>query len=472
MFNTKNVKFGAYSAALIAIVIAIILVINMVAGALPDSINSVDLTANGLYSISDESREVLNNLEDDVDITVLASKENAEETLTRLLSKYENASDHINVEYVDPTINLTAAEQYSNLTAGSVIVKSESRERDVDLSDIFVTDYSSYYTSGTMSYSFDGEGQITSAITYVTSGELPKVYTVVGHGETTLGSEVSSRMEQQNLETEDLNLLASSKIPDDCDCLIINAPQSDYTEEEAKRVLDYLSDGGKVIVLSAYTESELTNFNTIVEKYGITVNEGIVMEGANHYYQYPIYVIGTLQDSEITSGSVASTNVLIPYALGYTLNDTDNVEFTELMTTSSSAYLKTPDESGTFTTLEKESGDPDGPFTLAVLASASSDQEEENAAGELIAISASSLIEDSVNQSFSLGNLDLFMNCLSYMCSDEDTTVVSIPSKSMSADYITVPQMQYRLWGAVTVFIIPLAVLIIGLIIWIRRRKK
>ncbi len=473
MFNTKNVRYGAYSAALIAVVIAIVLVINLVAGLLPDSVNAVDLSANKLYSISDESVETVKALEQDVTITVLAPEDKAEDLLVKILKKYEAASDRITVEYTDPTLNLDMANKYSDLTAGSVIVKSENRERTIDLNEIFAADYSSYYTSGQMSYSFDGEGQITSAIAYVTSGKLQKVYLVTGHGESQLGSMISSKIKQQNLETAELNLMGAQSIPEDCDCMIINGPKSDCTEDEAALVKEYLSNGGKVILLSCYTKEELTNFNTIADAFGIKVNNGIVMEDANHFYQYPLYVIAALQDSEITQSVISSgMNILLPEAVGYTLEEKDNVETTELLTTSGGAYLKTPDESGQLASMDKESGDEEGPFTLAVLAEASSDMDEENAAGQLIAISGSSLIEDSVNQSFSLGNLDLFTGSLSYLCSDEDNTVVSIPSKSLSSDPVTVPQMHALLWGLVTVFIIPLAVLIAGLVIWIRRRKK
>ncbi len=473
MFNTKNVKYGAYSAALIAVVIAIVFVINTVAGMLPDSLNKVDLTANKLYSISEETRNVLKDLDQDVTMTVLAPEDKAEDMLVRVLNKYESASDKITVEYVDPTINMDMADKYKDLTAGSVIVKSENRERTVDLNSIFPADYDSYYSTGQVSYNFDGEGQLTSAIAYVTSGNLSKLYTVTGHGESSLGSLAVTRIEQQNLETAELNLMAASSIPEDCDCLLINAPQSDYTEAEAGVVLDYLRDGGKVIVLSAYAESALTNFNSILDAYGITVNEGIVMEGSNHYYQYPIYVIGTLQDSDITSGIMNSnTNILVPYALGYTLHEAENIETTELMTTSSGAYLKTPGDDGSFATLEKEDGDAEGTYDLAVLATGSSSLDEDNAAGELIAISAASLIDDNVNQSFGVGNLDLFMSCVAHMCSNDETTMVSIPSKSLSSAPITVPQMHTLLWALITVIIIPLAVLIAGLVIWLKRRKK
>ena len=187
-FNTKAVKKGSFSAVLIAVAVAVAVLVNLLAARLPDSLNSVDLTANDLYSIGEETEKLLDGLQDEVDITVLATEDNAEPTLVRLLSNYEDASKKIHVKYEDPTTNMDLSEQYGDMTPGSVIVSTDKKNKSLDLSQIFVSDYSSYYTTGNMSYSFDGEAQITSAVAYVTTEELPKLYTVVGHGETAPGS--------------------------------------------------------------------------------------------------------------------------------------------------------------------------------------------------------------------------------------------------------------------------------------------
>ena len=83
----------------------------------------------------------------------------------------------------------------------------------IDYNNIYVSDYSSYYTTGSYSTSFDGEGQITSAVANVTSNEIPAAYTLTGHGESTVGSSLSSLMTKQNISLQDLNLMTSGGIP-------------------------------------------------------------------------------------------------------------------------------------------------------------------------------------------------------------------------------------------------------------------
>ena len=122
-------------------------------------------------------------------------------------------------------------------------------------------DYSTY----SYVYSFDGEGAITSAIDYVISDELPKVYTLEGHGESELSSEFQTQLEKENVELESFSLLNTDEVPEDADALLIYAPQSDISEEEAELLESYLADGGKVLAIAGPTENgTLTNFYTVL----------------------------------------------------------------------------------------------------------------------------------------------------------------------------------------------------------------
>ncbi len=462
-FRTKNSRYGSYSSVLIAIVIVIAVVVNLIASQLPASLTSADLTSNHLYSIGSSTEEVLENLDEDVTIMVLSNKSSAEDSLKTLLDHYKSGSGHVKVEYVDPAVNVDASNAYSSLSEGSLVVQSGSREQTIDVNSIYTIDYTTY------TQSFDGEGLITSAILYVTSEDLPKIYTVTGHGESTVSDTVSSLLSKQNVETADLNLMTTDGIPEDADALLIYAPTNDYSAEEAQTIIDYMNGGGKVLLLASYTGQDMTNFHSILEAYGISVEDGVVMETANHYYQYPMYILPTIDSSDITEDLLSSNlNLLIPNALGFSENGAEDVSVTSLLSSTSGAFIKKVTD-GQIATMEQEDGDVTGPFRYAVLASRSTDSDED---GELIAISAASLIDDNVTQSFSLGNLDFFTACVSYLTAGDDTQLVSIDAKSMGAESITVSAMQSVIWGAVTVILIPAVVIIIGLIVWIRRKRK
>lgn len=107
------------------------------------------------------------------------------------------------------------------------------KEKVVSFSDIIVTDMSSYYYTGSASETkFDGEGQLSSAVNYVTSDVVRKIYQTSGHGETTLSSTIQDLMDKNNYTLEGLNTVMNPEIPDDCELLLMYAPTSDLTADE------------------------------------------------------------------------------------------------------------------------------------------------------------------------------------------------------------------------------------------------
>ncbi len=509
--HTKNVRFGSYSTALIVIVIAIAVAVNLVIGQIPVKFTQFDLSPGKLYTIGEKTEKLLKSLDEDVTLTVLAEESTADETLDKLLERYEDASKHVNIKYVDPAVSIGTAQTYSGATQNSVVVSCGTRETVVDYSNIYVSDYSSYYTTGAYSTSFDGEGQLTSAIANVTSDDLPMIYSVTGHGESSAGSSLTSLMTKQNVSLNELNLMTSGGIPEDCDCLLINAPMMDYSEEEASQIISWLDAGGKALITVGYTEESMTNFSKILEAYGMKFADGIVMESSNHYYQYPLYVIPEIEDTEVTSDLVSEkANILIPQALGILETEKENVTLTKLLSSSDEAYTKQVVD-GKIATYEKESGDIDGPFAFAYLAEkdaltasendgdesdadiaveedeedSSEDEDIDNGAGEdidadaasaggkVILVSASSLTDESITGVLPVSNLDFYMNCIGNLCeSSGDAGNISIDMKSLTPEYITVPAFQTGIWLILTVVILPLGILITGFIVWFRRRKK
>ena len=105
-FRTKNVRFGSYSSALIAIVIAVAVVFNLVISQIPEKYVSFDLSPGKLYTIGEKTEKLLDSLDEDVTLTVLAEESAADTTLSKLLDRYEDESKYIHVEYADPAVDL------------------------------------------------------------------------------------------------------------------------------------------------------------------------------------------------------------------------------------------------------------------------------------------------------------------------------------------------------------------------------
>lgn len=469
--NIKHLKNGSYSSVMIVVFIAIIIVINMIAGNLPSKYTQLDTSSEKLYTIGDETKAMLKDLDKDVTIYQIAQSGSEDETISNLLQRYADESEHITIEQKDPVVNPKFVSEYTNdnLSSNSLIVVCGDRNKVINYNNIYEStmDYNtySYQTTG-----FDGEGQITSAIAYVTSEDLPVMYTLEGHGEQELDSTVKEDIEKANMEIKSLNLLTEGTVPEDTSCLLIDSPTTDISEDEKTALIEYLENGGKAMIFSDYTGQEMPNFDAVLENYGVNRVDGLVFEGDSQHYaaQMPYYLVPTINSTDITSDLVSSGYyILMPGAQGIQksedVRDTVNIE--SLLTTSDSAYSKTDVNSGT---LEKEDGDVDGPFDLGVSITETVDEDKET---HIIYYSTSNLLQSQINQMVSGGNEKLVMASLSTLVDNGDSTTISIPSKSLEVSYLTLTAYDASFWKICVIGLIPGAFLLVGFVIWLKRRK-
>ena len=469
--NKKYLRNGSYSTLLIVIFVAIVVVINMIVGKLPSKYTQIDISDQQLYSIGDETKKVLNNLDKDVTIYQIAQSGSEDETISNLLQKYADESKHVKVELKDPVVSPKFVSEYTSdqVSSNSLIVACGDRNKVVNYNDMYEStmDYNtySYQTTG-----FDGEGQITSAIAYVTTENLPVLYTLEGHGEKELDSTIKEDIEKANMEVKTLNLISEGSVPDDAACLLIDSPSSDISEDEKTALLDYLENGGKAMVFSDYTESTLSNFAAVLENYGVKAADGIVFEEDNQHYgmQMPYYLLPTVNSTDASSETASSGYyIIMPYAQGIQkLDDVrDTVTVEDILTTSDSAYSKTNLQSET---LEKEDGDVEGPFALGV---SIKEDVGDGKKTQIIYYSSSYIMDSQMNQLVSGGNEKLVTESLNSMVSTEETTTVSIPSKSLEVSYLTISDYDASFWKICTIGLIPGIFLVAGFVIWFKRRK-
>lgn len=469
--NKKYLKNGSYSVAISAVFIVIVVVVNLIVNEIPSKYSEIDISNSKIYSIGEQTTDMLDELEKDVTIYQIAQSGLEDEVISNLLKKYEEGSDHIKVEVKDPIVNPQFTSEYTDqqVSSNSLIVVCGDRSKVVDYSSLYEStmDYNtySYTTTG-----FDGEGQITSAIAYVTSENLPVLYTLSGHGEIELDSTIQEDIEKSNIEIKSLNLISEETVPEDADCLMINSPATDISEDEKDAIIEYLENGGKAIIFSDYTTESLDNFDKILENYGVKRVDGIVIEGdAQHYaMQMPYYLLPDVNSTEATSDFASSGYyVLAPYAQGIQkiedVRDTVTVE--SILTTSDSAYSKTDLNSET---LEKEEDDIDGPFDLGVSITETVDDDKTT---QIIYFSTANFMDSQVNMMVSGGNEQLVMSAINSMNTSDENTAISIPSKSVEVSYLTLSAYDSSFWTICTIGLIPGIFLVFGFVIWFKRRK-
>ena len=455
-------KGGSYSLAVTAIVLAILIAVNILVSALPTSATKYDITSTNLYSITSSTKVVVNALEKDVNIYWIVQADEEDEVIENLLGKYESLSSHITVTKKNPDVFPTFTSQYTedDVPNNSLIVECGDKSRYISYNDIYLTDVD--YTTYSYVYSFDGEGAITSAIDYVISDELHKIYTLEGHGEETLPGEFQTQIEKENMELESFSLLNTDEVPDDADALLIYAPQSDISEEESELLEEYLEAGGKLLVIAGPTENgTLTNLYSILASYGVEAADGIVVESDREHYafQQPYILLPDIASSDITDPLLEeSYYAIIPIAQGLTITGSSA---SALLTTSDSSFSKI--DGFQLETYEKEEVDIDGPFAVAVSADTGS-------GGQLIWFSSGYFLEDVYNAYSSGANLDLTMNALSAMIGEREA--VSIRSKSLSYNYLTISESSASMLKAWMIGVIPAFFVLYGVFTVIDRRKK
>lgn len=470
VWNSRNMRNGSFVIAMTAVLVAILAAVNLIVGELPAKYTKIDVSQNKLYTIGEQTEEVVKNLTEDVTLYLMADSDSVDDTLKEMLERYSDLSSHIKTEVKDPVLYPNFASQYTEeeVSANSIIAVGEKRSKVISYNDMYESsiDYSSYSYQTT---GFDGEGQVTSAIAYVTSDDLPVMYVLQGHEEAELSESMRSAVEKENIDIQELNLLTAESVPEDADCLFILSPKKDFSEEEAQKVTDYLEGGGKAFIVSDYTGTDMPNFLSVLENYGVRPKEGVVLEGdANHYASgNPSYLVPDISSSEALSGFAEKNSfVLIPAAQAVeTLeNHRDTVEIEDLLTTSDSAYVKKDVEN--MTTLSKESGDEEGSFALGVAVT----EEYDGTETKIVYLTSSSLFNDSVNQAVSGGNMEVLTSGLSWMCDREIS--VSIPSKSMQIEYLTLTSASAGFWSMFATGVLPILCLVSGGILWLRRRKQ
>ncbi|MBQ3485086.1 MAG: GldG family protein [Clostridia bacterium] len=462
-------RAGSYSVAAAAVVIAIAIFLNLIVGSLPSTMTEIDMTANSIYALSDQTKRIAASLDKDVTLYIICNQGNEDDTIQRLLNRYADLNSHIKVTSVDPTNDPTFLTKYeleiTQLYENSVLVVCGNRSRLVGYDKIFVTEYSmDYYSYNyTTTTTFEGENALTNAIHYVSSDDLPKVYTLTGHGEEALSDSIKAMLEQDNFEYEDLSILTAEALPEDAAAVIIHQPATDLNEDEAALLTSYLENSGNVVLVTSYMSADsMPNLLSVTRAMGLELGDGIIIEGDRNMRltRYPYYILPDAASHDVTDSIInAGYYILSPLAQPIVETADSTADITWLLSTSDSAYAKV--DALNMTTTSKEDGDADGPFNVGAIA--------ENG-GKLLWLTGDGMFDEYIDSAVSGGNSNLLLNTLNWMGGQEES--ISIRAKSLDETGLSVTESESGFWSAVMIGVIPAALVAVGIIIWARRKRR
>lgn len=463
--RAKSLRVFSIGSVLIAI--AIVIVINLIFDSALGQRLSWDMTATKYNSIGDSSVEILSGLEKDVEIVALAEETMyaSSSDIAMMLNDYEkHGNGRISVRYVDlQTSPLIKSELDPNeileVRAGDFIVKSGDKVRGISYATLFNVDSN---TGGIISNSI--EASFTSAIASVTSDVMNKAYFVTSHDEGT-SEQLASLLMFRNFETADLDLVATGAIPEDCDLLIFNAPQTDISVDEEALLTEYVrQNGGKVIVITGFTTEgapRLERLNNVMHIFNLDISDQLILE-ADPNYLWAMSPTSSYMD--IASSYVSRSSRGMAYNIRAIMdfnNPKEYITTTVLMTTSENAVV----------VLDQQAEETSAPakFTGAMLSVYNGSANESRAA----VFGTMSVANDAFIQQYTTDNAStqLLLKVASEMVGDD--SAVSIGVKTYPSRMLTRPPTT----GTVTflsvfsLVIIPLALIVAAIIIYNRRKK-
>lgn len=482
-FKSRKFKFGTVATALTAFFIAIVVIINVIFSLLVDTYSwKMDVTSYNLYSISDRTKEIVNALTKDqkIELTVVYAEDNYPEYSKEIIKRFANLSENISVSYVDPEVNpqvLTSFGAEYKITEGAIVVRNGTRTRVIDYEDTINQDYN------TQAITYKVEECLASAVLYVTKEEIPLVYFVSNHGES--GYDALKNMIANNgADVEEVSLGQLAEFDEKARVMFICGPTVDYSEAEIRMLQEFVTNGYQyerdLFVFSDPDSPDLPNLEAFLAEWGIKFEDNLVLEtdayrAASIAQAFtgstaaaPLYGMPVLTGNEVSATTITTDIAcVVPNARAITFENIGITEVVSLMESSKDSYAKSTDKVNI--NYNKSSEDQEGPFSLAVVATRY--KYEHNIAVESHVFAAGSL--DMINEFFVsynyTGNGEFIYDVYMMMVGENESEIVGA-SKTAQTVLMILDDKTVEIATAVFAIAIPVAFLVIGLIVFIRRR--
>lgn len=456
--------------------------LNLVMVQLADRVSlTVDLTANAAYKAGQETRALLQGLDRDVAIYVLSTEDGFAGSsyliqAQRMLEQYPRLSPRVSLTYIDYVFDPSFASRYPDLTLsqGNVLVTSGDRVKQLQLADLF--NYT-YTESGTLTIqSSRAEEALTSAILYVTSDEQVRVAVLTGNGMAEMEAFVRLLVDN-NYEIARVNL-TTDDLDDTFDLVLLLGPRIDLSDDALRKLDAFLynqGDYGKTLFYTADVAQEsLPNLEMFLSEWGIIVADGVVFETeAERTYQYqPYYPVAEYVNQAFRDKLIdPDAPVLMPLArpLDLVFETRGNNQNEVLLRYSETSGVRPAGAEEGFSVEQAERW---GPMPAMVLASKRiyGATGVTRARSNLVVSASTAMLDTFSIQNTSLSNSQYVLNLLNTLLERSD--VVAIQPKSLAGNTLSINTTQASALGIALAGVVPLAILVTGLVVWLVRRYQ
>ncbi|HSD10859.1 MAG TPA: Gldg family protein [Candidatus Binatia bacterium] len=448
----RSTKFGAHAALYSVLFIGILVMINFLAAR---HFRRFDTTEAGVYSLSPESTQYVKGLSQELDLMAFVET-GKDPAIEELFKSYAQESSHVKYQMVDPDKSPDLAQRYNITTYGTIRVAYGDQSTLVSKGD---------------------EEAITNAILKVMHSTKKTICLVEGHGEPDFGDTdnpkayggLRTALESENYNVKAVLLATQEKVPDECDLLLVPAPQKAYLEPEIKLVKEHLSGGGRaVFLLAARRGPELT---PLLADYGIRVGNDIVVDQVLRLFQGPALGVEPIADKygqhPITEGFTQRTIFPFTRSVDAATDKKAGVDVTPIVKTGASSWAET-DLDGLFkgkATFDAKA-DRKGPISIAVAASVTTKQGDKDVSSRLVAFGSDEFVDNKFLNN--LYNRDLMLNAVNWAVGEDKQ--ITIRTRSVRASRVQLTSDQVTRIFYLSVLIVPELLLLLGISVWSRRR--
>lgn len=486
LMRSRKMRHGSLAVAVTAIGVAAVILLNVIASLLVDRFPELkaDFTANNAFALSDDTADYMSRLKKDVKLHIVADEDDFMKTGTyfvqakNLLDKMVSKSNgKFSYDFVNTTENPAFVQKYPsiNWTTNSTVgvIECGDEYKGLSLDDCFTYDeeyyqlYQSYKWTGTTI-----EQAVVKGALYVTSDDRVVVDVLTGEGESGYDG-ITALLGDNAYQVNEVSLL-TGELDKEAKIVLVYAPQTDISDAAAETLRNWLDNGGKYGKTLIYVpnadpragEQKTPNFDAILSEWGMSLNSGYVYETNSDYLlngrssymfiaQYTDYYTDNLKNNNIP--------VAVEYAQGVNIKDSETAH--AILTTSDAAGIYPLDAGEDFDAKANVKGEP-----IAIAAEGKKAGAEEYSG--VVVFSSSSMLSSTLLNYYSFNNGTYFMNVVNTIAEKDDDTVV-IESKTLENPTLGAPsESTSNVILIIFVYAIPAAVLIIGIILWIRRRNR
>jgi gliding motility-associatede transport system auxiliary component len=417
-----------------------------------------DWTSNGRHTLSEASRDLLAQMSDPIEITSYA-RENAllRDAVKKLIGKYQRHKSDIVLHFVNPDAVPDEVRNLGITVDGELIIRYQDRSQHV--------------TS-------DEEQVFTNALQRLARNQERWVVFVEGHGERHALREANHDLSEwvkqllnKGYRAQPINLSEVQTIPDNTGILIIAGPRIDYLPGELEIILNYINSGGNLLWL--HEPGPLYKLEALAEMLSIKFHPGAVIDSAGQLIGINDPTIALVTSSlytphPITEGFDFTT--LFPMAGAIEIQESDKWIITPILNTGDHTWNETNKLEGAVEF--NEDSDTLGPLTIGL--SLERDVEIEDDDGlvtkqQRIVVTADG---DFLSNTYlaNSGNNELGTRIINWLSSDDE--FISIPPNIATDTKLNISPTALGIIGIGFLFVLPAALVVIGITIGLRRKKK